>query len=636
MKYSSIIIAGLFWGVFLPKAAAQQDKTELPAFFLTHEQVDGQRMAYYHLDPQNKEIAGLTVFEYEDDRLLSLPDSISLDHLLSSASTFVVKLPVQSTTVHKLRVRYKDNEVFYTGYASVDNKEFHPGSEFDSDNYTISNGFGSPQIDKSFESGELQTGDIRAGRGFGIHANGSLDMRFSAGLYDRFTAYAGKQNGKYGNISFSLKVNEVITYPAQSFTPGNYYTFDQELDSDATSVRIDIGTSNDGNGADHGSICSPYFFMKESRQTQQIEDEVRHHKIQVFTDTMTLAPAVSTTAGLDCSYTIVRGTEYAEVRGGHIFVREVSALDTLIIQAFHPGNTEYQATNSILIKYVFSSSLDVPKDETITLLSGGRYEKIILHSDGLQTGRINIPQGVVTVDELEIHMHLNAEQWYHFSLPFDLDLTKESNLADLGFSLNGESGKARFEIKEFSESDKASDPTSNGWVESTTTMLRANKGYLFRLANTTQDKAQDLIFTLDNNLMTVLDGSRIVNLSVDLGYAATNSKQVVYVKPSNVEGDVLRVEIDFQPSSSVELPMNYEQELKHARVTYTPNREGIRLTLPTQEVAKVAIFKADDFSFVKAVNYISPNLIDITDLTPGSYELVVKYGGAENIFSFKK
>ncbi len=636
MKYSSIIIAGLFWGVFLPKAAAQQDKTELPAFFLTHEQVEGQRMAYYHLDQQDKEIAGLTVFEYEDDRLLSLPDSINLDHQLSSASTFVVKLPVQSATVHKLRVRYKDNEVFFTGYASVDNKEFRPGSEFNTDNYSLSTSYGSPQIDKSFEQGELQLNGIRAGRGFGIHASGSAEMRFTAGLYDRFTGYAGKQSGKNGNISFSLKVNETITYPAQTFSPGNHYTFDQELDSEATSVRIDIGTGNDGNGGDHGSICSPYFFMKESRQAQQIEEEGRSEKIQVFTDTMTLAPAVSTTAGLDCSYTIVRGTEYAEVRGGHIFVREVNALDTLIIQAFHPGNTEYQATNPILLKYVFSSSLDVPKDETMTLLGGGRYEKIMLHSDGLQTGQINIPQGVVTVDVLEIHMHLNAEQWYHFSLPFDLDLNKESNLSDLGFSLTGESGKARFEIKEFSKSEKASDPTSNGWVESTTTTFKANKAYLFRLANTAQDEPQDLIFTLDNNMMRVLDGSRKVNLSVDLGYAPTNSKQVVYVKPSNVEGDVLRVEIDFQPSSSVELPMNYEQELKHARVTFTPNREGIRITLPTQEVAKVAIFKSDDFSFVKAFNYISPNLIDITDLTPGSYELVVKYGEAENIFSFKK
>ncbi len=636
MKYSSIIIAGLFWGAFLPKANAQQDKTELPAFFLTHEIVEGERIAYYHLDQQAGEITGLTVFQYEDDRLLSLIDSISLNDQLTSASKFVVKLPVKEGTVHKLRVSYKNNEEFYTGYASVDNIEFHPGSEFNSDNYTITNGFGSPQIDKSFEGGELQTGDIRAGRGFGIHANGSVDMRFSSGLYDRFTAYAGKQNGKYGNISFSLKVNETITYPAQSFSPGDYYTFDQELDSDATSVRIDIGTSNDGNGADHGSICSPFFFMKESRQAQQIEDEVRLQEIQVFTDTLTVKPSVLTSAGLDCSYTIIRGAEHAEVRGSNIYISEISALDTLIVQAFHPGNTEYQASNPILLKYVFSSRLEVPKDATITLLSGGRYEKIELHSDGSQTGKVVIPQGVVTVDELEIHMDLNPDQWYHFSLPFDLDLIKESNLIALGYDLNGKSGNTSLEIKEFSESHKSSDPLSNGWVESSATTLKANKGYLLRLANTSQDKPQGLVFTLDNNLMTVLDGSRIVNLSIDLGYAPTNSTQVVYVSPTNVEGDVLRVEIDFQPSSLAELPMNYEQELKQTRVTFTPNREGIRLTLPTQEVAKVAIFKADDFTFVKAVNYVSPNLIDITDLSSGAYAVVVNYGNAQNVLSFEK
>ncbi len=636
MKYSSIIIAGLFWGVFLPKANAQQDKTERPAFFLTHEMVEGQRVAYYHLDQQADEITGVTVLEYEDDRLLSLVDSINLDSQLTSASKFVVKLPVQENTVHKLRVRYKNNEEFYTGYASVDNVEFIPGSEFHTDDYSLSTSYGSPQIDKSFEEGELHTGDIRAGRGFGIHANGYVVMRFPAGLYDRFTGYAGKQINKNGNISFSLKVNETFTYPGQIFSPGNYYTFDQELDLAATYVRIDVGMGNDGNGADHGSICSPYFFMRETRQAQQIEDTLRHQDIQVFTDTLTIKPSVLTSAGLDGSYTILQGHEHAEVREGHIYIREVNAIDTLVIQAFHPGNTAYQASNPILLKYVFSSSLEVPKDTTITLLSGGRYEKVTLHSDGLQTGKVIVPQGIVKVDELEIKMHVNPEQWYHFSLPFDLDLIKESNLVALGLDLKGESGKPRFEMKEFSESHKSSDSLSNGWVETTATTLKANKGYLFRIANAPQDKSTDLIFKMDNNLMTVLDGSKIVNLSVDLGYAPAGSKQVVYVNPTNVEGDVLRVEIDFQPSSLAELPMNYEQELKQARVTFTPNREGIRLTLPTQEVAKVAIFKASDFSFVKGVNYVSPNLINITDLAPGAYEVVVSYGNAQNIFSFEK
>ncbi|MDE6121311.1 MAG: T9SS type A sorting domain-containing protein, partial [Muribaculaceae bacterium] len=63
-------------------------------------------------------------------------------------------------------------------------------------------------------------------------------------------------------------------------------------------------------------------------------------------------------------------------------------------------------------------------------------------------------------------------------------------------------------------------------------------------------------------------------------------------------------------------------------VTYTPNRSGIRLTLPDQTPARVGIFDAKGKKMLKAVNYVSPMMIDLSDMPKGKYVVAVIYGPA--------
>jgi hypothetical protein len=71
-------------------------------------------------------------------------------------------------------------------------------------------------------------------------------------------------------------------------------------------------------------------------------------------------------------------------------------------------------------------------------------------------------------------------------------------------------------------------------------------------------------------------------------------------------------------------------------VTYVPGFAGIRLTLPDNTPAKVAIYDASGEKLVKAVRYVSPMMIDIRDLKAGNYQMIVSYGNAIGVKTFVK
>ena len=63
---------------------------------------------------------------------------------------------------------------------------------------------------------------------------------------------------------------------------------------------------------------------------------------------------------------------------------------------------------------------------------------------------------------------------------------------------------------------------------------------------------------------------------------------------------------------------------------------GIRLTLPDNTPAKLAIYDASGEKLVKAVRYVSPMMIDIRDLKAGNYQMIVSYGNAIGVKTFVK
>ena len=122
-----------------------------------------------------------------------------------------------------------------------------------------------------------------------------------------------------------------------------------------------------------------------------------------------------------------------------------------------------------------------------------------------------------------------------------------------------------------------------------------------------------------------------LHLSLDLWNVEPDTRQTVYIKPANVKGNTLKVNVDFRPDDPSVLPVNHAKALEQMRITFTPNRKGLRLTLPDQTPAKVAFYDRKGRKLIKAVRYISPMMIDMSDMKPGTYQMAVSYGPATTV-----
>ena len=137
-----------------------------------------------------------------------------------------------------------------------------------------------------------------------------------------------------------------------------------------------------------------------------------------------------------------------------------------------------------------------------------------------------------------------------------------------------------------------------------------------------------MTFVLGNTTLGVdASGNGSMNVELNMMQLEPGTEFPVYVMPGGVKGAPLKVMVRFSPDDLSALPVNHARVLEDVRVTFNPNNSGIRLTLPTQEQAKVVIFDSKE-RMVKAVKYVSPYLIDITGLEPGSYQLYIQYGNA--------
>lgn len=115
---------------------------------------------------------------------------------------------------------------------------------------------------------------------------------------------------------------------------------------------------------------------------------------------------------------------------------------------------------------------------------------------------------------------------------------------------------------------------------------------------------------------------------MDLSKCEPETRHTVYVRPTNVKGNTLRVDMRYVPPTKEELPINHAKALETMRVTRADNGASIRLTLPDSSPAKVVIYDRKGRKMLKAVNYVAPMKIDLSDLKHGKYRMVVLYGPA--------
>lgn len=209
-----------------------------------------------------------------------------------------------------------------------------------------------------------------------------------------------------------------------------------------------------------------------------------------------------------------------------------------------------------------------------------------------------------------------------------IDLEQTSDLNALGYTLNNQDQQGGgYFVKRFDTRTAAENPEPAAWRQLDEPPLKGRTGYVMMLTEGLGTEPVEVTFSFDNEQLSLDGGSKPLLLSLDLSRMQPYTTQDIYVRARDVAGNTLKVTIDYRPANPEALPVNHAVALEQMRVTLTPDGKRMRLTLPTQEAARVALFDSTD-RLVKAVNYIAPNAIDISELKPGSYTLMVRYGNA--------
>lgn len=518
------------------------------------------------------------------------------------------------------------------------------GSDVKWNSYTTGYAPDTPRIDASidYKTNPFSVGGINFYKSFSTHAKGSFTFNFPAGNnYSRLFTYYGIQDNKNkGDVRFSLIVNgeTIETHDLYSKTntskPADYdgiylRKFETFIDG-KTDVVLDGGVIDDYS-QDHMNFPMGRIYLKKDTRKEQISE---------WPETQVLAtdkPSVYTldatfSSGGKVYYYIASGSEYATIEDGnklnlHTLPQEKSA--SIDVVAVQPGTDTYLPAKLYKCRFYVRNNKVVPADGKMVLNNGDIVDQLTVYANPDSRGQVVVNNGFASVNKLILKYTFNPGEWNFISFPANVSLSQISDLNSLGYTLNG-SQKA-FYLCEYSTRSRAEQPSKTAWTKLASDNVIKNKGYIMgvsRSADNPENKPVEVTFVFENTTLG-FDPSSSGSLNVELNMMQLEpgTEIPVYVMPDGLKGVPLKVMVKFSPKDISSLPVNYAKALDDARVTFNPNNSGIRLTLPTQDQARVVIFDSKE-RVIKAVKYIAPYLIDITDLKPGKYQLYIQYGNA--------
>lgn len=94
--------------------------------------------------------------------------------------------------------------------------------------------------------------------------------------------------------------------------------------------------------------------------------------------------------------------------------------------------------------------------------------------------------------------------------------------------------------------------------------------------------------------------------------------------------------LDVEYKTGFDNTINWESELKQTRVIPTMDGKGIRITLPNSDSAKIIILDRLGSKKLKKIMYVSPAVIDISDLRKGQYQLIIEIHKVIAVKTFQK
>lgn len=502
-------------------------------------------------------------------------------------------------------------------------------------------GYKSPIADAGIEGNTPFTVNSTAYyKGFTTHAAGTVQFDFAEDSpFCRFyTLYGIQDDRNIGDLTFTFTVNgiekEKQTMFAKTNNTPNYNgpyirEFEYTIDG-ATTIYINGSIYDQDNGGDHMNFpMARVYYKPDARATQTIAWQ--EEKILSSTKPFSHQLEAKASSGLDIIYRISKGSEYATLDGTTLNITAIpeDKNEYIEVEAFQPGNEEYKYTDLYRCRYYIRNNKTVLKNEKLVITDNSDIEELVVYGDAQSVGQVVVQNGLVKVNRLVLKYTFMPGKWNFITFPGEFNIDQISDLNSKGYYLNNE--KKPYYICEYDTRSRAETPQKNSWKRLYSPIVKRNKGYIMGLARTDENDQTpvEITFTLDNtSLGTTAEQDGTLNVALNLLELEPEKEFPVYIQAEGVKSNILTVMMKFHPKDVEDLPLNFAKALEQARVTFNPNRSGIRLTLPESTPAKVLIFNKRG-KLVKAVKYVSPHLIDIKELKKGKYTLLVEYGNSQ-------
>lgn len=475
-------------------------------------------------------------------------------------------------------------------------------------------------------------------KSFSTHATGSFTFNFAEDTpYSRLFTYYGIQDNKSaGDIKFTLTVNGELKDTHTMYAKNNpvkpsdgIYLRKYDVAIDGQTDIVINGDMIDDINQDHMNFPLGRLYLKKDVRKEQ-EATWPATEILAYGKPFKHTLDAGFTSGGTGLYYITSGSEYATIEGNVLNVHTIPTDDSAYIEvaAVQPGTDEYLTSPLSTCRFYVVNDKTVPADGKLVLNNGDEVDELTVYANPSSRGQVIVNNGFASVNKLILKYTFNPGEWNFISFPANASLSQISNLNSLGYTLNG-SQKA-FYLCEYNTRSRAEQPSKTAWTKLASDNVIKNKGYIMgvsRSADNPDNKPVEVTFVFENTTLGFdTSNSGSLNVELNMMQLEPGSEIPVYVMPDDgLKGSPLKVMVKFSPKDISSLPVNYVKALDDARVTFNPNRSGIRLTLPTQDQAKVVIFDSKEH-VVKAVKYVAPYLIDVTDLKPGKYQLYIQYG----------
>ena len=602
---------------------------------------------YLLVDTKGAGMTSLTVKAFDNHDTLNEVAAISLSGKMKQGVVGPQIVPFEIAGGKEARVLVLNYQ--YEGQPEVTTSYWEDGEYFDymSDlPFTSQVGWGVIRVNEAYRDNSAAPSPLRIGnepteyrKGFGMHAAGYVESQADLSKYDRFAMHIGGQPisnpTRAANIIFGLQNGATALVEDTKVPWTTRLDWDTPVNNgENIRLRINVKTADNNNTNNVVAIASPrlyYYPVTKPAQTLEWEPE----KVIRINAPASYTLDATATSGLTPDYRVISGADYASISGNILSVSTLPADGSvdIVVEAYQPGDGVWGVAPPVTQTYHLIRGLDVAKDETVAIKSSQSLDEVVIHADRESSGQLRVDNGVLNVKKLILKYTFVPGEWTYIAFPSSADITRISDFADRGFSFNNEFGPAYY-VQTLSQGVSPSDPAV--WVSLETPVVEGMKGYAMGIANTGNEDPVEITFTLDNVGLDLSGHERPVGATLDLSGLSSGATQTVSITPENVDGATLEVQVSYKPSDLSAQPLDYRRALDEARCTFSEGKRGMRITLPDFSPARVAIFDGSGKKMVKAVRYVSPQLIDISSLKKGIYNVVVEYGNANRIFTIEK